>query len=83
MALDTWRRHHGSEIVAQVAPVAGFSTWHASAWSISHPARIVRRLGQFDVLMSAQAAADHLARRTFDHTCDLDTCGDWMLWSQG
>jgi hypothetical protein len=81
LALHTWRRHHGSEIVAEVAPGAGFSTWHASAWRISNP--VVRRPRQFTVLMSAQAAADRLARNSFDHICDLDTCGVWMFWPRG
>jgi len=46
----------------------------------SDPTFTVRSPRQVGLLMSAQALADHLARKTFRHTCDHGTCGDWMFW---
>ena len=75
----TWRRHHGSAIVAQVSSLA-LGRWDVSAWKAIEPSAAARSPRQMTVLMSAQAAADHLARTVFQHRCDLDGCGDWMLW---
>jgi hypothetical protein len=77
--LNGWRRHHGPAIVAQVDPLA-FGRWDASTWRSNERSAAVRSPRKIATLMSAQAAADHLARTVFDHTCDLDGCGDWMFW---
>jgi hypothetical protein len=82
MPLHTWRRQHGPDLVAQVTPVEGLGTWDASAWPVSAPADVARSPRKIADLVSAQATADHLVRRTFDHTCDLHTCGDWTFWPQ-
>ena len=80
-SLYGWRRHHGPAIVAQVDPL-DLGCWHASVWRVNERAAAVRSPRKIAALMSAQAAADHLVRVTFDHRCNLDGCGDWMLWPQ-
>jgi hypothetical protein len=80
MALHTWRRQHGPQIVAQVEPdEKGLDTWRASAWSTTDPRRIARSERYFNALVSARAMADHLARTAFHHTCDVETCGVWTI----
>jgi hypothetical protein len=81
MPLHTWRRQHGGGLIAQVEPLEGMGTWQACAWMTSDPTFTVRGPRQIGLLVSAQALADHLARKTFRHTCDFGgTCGDWMFW---
>jgi hypothetical protein len=78
MVLHTWRRQHGAGIVAQVEPdLHGLGTWRAAAWSTSDPPLMVQNPRYFNAFGSAQAEADHLARKTFKHTCDIATCGVW------
>jgi hypothetical protein len=36
---------------------------------------------EFQQLQSAKAAGDDLIRRVFRHTCTLDGCGDWLVWT--
>lgn len=76
MPPSTWRRQHGPEIVAEVED-DDRGRWRASAWLVRSPIIIVRSPRVLTAFTSAQAEADHLARITFDHTCDLHTCGDW------
>jgi hypothetical protein len=78
--LHRWRRRHGAGIVAQVTPIEGIGQWDVSAWLVRDPSAVVATSRKIGLLMSAQAAADHLARTAFDHTCHLDGCGDWMVW---
>jgi hypothetical protein len=80
-SVNRWRRHHGPAIVAQVAPL-DLGRWNASAWRANEPSAAVQSPRKIAALMSAQAAADHLARMTFDHRCDLEGCGDWMCWPE-
>jgi hypothetical protein len=80
MPAQTWRRQHGSDLVAQVAAVEGFDRWAPSAWLTSNPSLVVITQRTIETLPLAQAAADHIARKNFDHTCDSDTCGEWMFW---
>src|SRR5260221_10848940 len=79
MPLHTWRRRHGPDIVAEVVPVDGLGQWDAAAWRVTVPSAAVRSPGKTASLTSAMDAADHLARTTFDHTCDPHTCGEWMF----
>ena len=80
MPLHQWRRHHGPDIVAQVAPLEGLDAWQASTCLASNPSVSVTSPRKIASLSSAQGIADHLARKTFDHTCDLQTCGEWIFW---
>jgi hypothetical protein len=79
----TWRRQHGAQIVAQVEPdLHGLGTWRACAWSTNEPPLMAQNPRFFNAFVSAKAEADHLARTTFKHTCDIDTCGVWTPWPQ-
>jgi hypothetical protein len=83
MVLHTWRRQHGPHIVAQVEPdLHGLGFWRASAWSTNDPPLMAQSPRNFNAFGSAQAEADHLARKRFKHTCDIDTCGVWTIWPQ-
>lgn len=73
----TWRRSHGPDIVTEVA-TDGRGYWLASTWLIANPTvRITVRQATV-ARTSACAKADALARKTFDHVCDLSRCGDWL-----
>jgi hypothetical protein len=76
---QTWRRHHGRELTANVivkAPGAyTIAVWHEPSGAARRASRIFPRLE------SAKAAADDLVRRSFAHSCSLDTCGEWIIWS--
>jgi hypothetical protein len=76
--MRSWRRLHGSDVIAQVAPVTGFGTWRVSVWNIAEPMRRVQHTGEFQLLTEALAAADTLACATFQHTCDDSRCGHWL-----
>ena len=75
----TWRRHHGHELAANVIVNGPDSytvfAWHASSGVVRRDPKTFRRLD------SAKAAADNLVRRSFNHTCKLESCGEWMIWS--
>ena len=78
MGLQTWRRYHG-ELAANVISQGPYSytvaVWHESSG-------VVRQLPRaFARLESAKAAADDLLRRTFFHTCTLESCSEWLMWS--
>jgi hypothetical protein len=78
MSLHVWRRQHGGECLAQVEPVEGFGTWRIALCLMTNPKqRIITEPTALRRLEAAQAEADGLARRTFDHTCAPDTCGVW------
>jgi len=79
LPVHTWRRHHGPEIVCEVEPVEALGTWRVSTWLNSDPSGAVSPPTRVYLLQSAQAKADALARRTFNHKCRLETCGDWFL----
>lgn len=79
MGIHTWRRHHGSELTANVV-VTGPHAYSVAVWQ--EPSGVVHRLPQvFQRLESAKAAADDLVRRSFGHTCTIESCGEWMIWS--
>jgi hypothetical protein len=78
MPLHAWRRRHGPHIVSQVEPIEGLGIWSASAWLTSNPTVIVRTQRPLHLLTAAHAKADALARITFDHCCDIDTCSEWL-----
>ena len=60
-----WRRLHGRHAVAQVDPVAGLEGWQMRVWLPDNPTVLVRLPRFFEQLISAQAKADDLARKTF------------------
>jgi hypothetical protein len=78
MPLHTWRRQHGPDIVCQAEPVEGIGTWRASTWLVANPAVRIALPTALKRLESAQAKADALARDTFGHTCQIETCGHWL-----
>jgi hypothetical protein len=78
MPLHVWQRRHGPDIIAQAAPIAGFATWQVSTFRLTAPTQMTRIPRAVDLLQTALARADDLARRTFHHTCAADTCGEWL-----
>ena len=80
MALRSWRRLHGTDIVAQVDPNP-LGTWQAKACKAGQPPEPAdKSQRQYPLLTAAQAAADYAARTRFKHTCDVSTCGVWLPW---
>jgi hypothetical protein len=77
-----WRRSHGPDIVAEIAAVDGEPPWRASVWRLSDATTVVRSQSWLEVRHSACAKADWLARTTFKHKCDLETCGKWVWWPE-
>jgi hypothetical protein len=79
MGIVGWRRYHGREFIA-IVMVKGP---HAFAVAVCHePSGLVRRLPTMRRdLESAKAAADDLVRKSFSHTCSLEFCGEWIIWS--
>jgi len=76
--MRTWRRLHGSEVIAEVAPVSGFGTWRVSAWNIDDPTGPTHHNREFQLLTEALAAADRLASEILEHTCNDSHCGHWL-----
>jgi hypothetical protein len=76
--MRSWRRLHGSEVIAQVEPVSGFGTWKVSVWHTENPDAPSRHPREFQLLTEAQEAADVLAHDTFGHTCHDGHCGHWL-----
>jgi hypothetical protein len=72
-----WRRLHGHDIVAE-ATIDGCGLWSAATSRQSNPTVIVRTAKQLHSWDAACAKADALARRTFEHICEMATCGDWL-----
>jgi len=78
MHVHVWRRQHGPEFTSQVEPLEGADTWRISVCLTADPDQtIITAATSIRVLHSAQAKADALARKTFDHTCAAETCGVW------
>ena len=77
MGTLTWRRHHGSDLAAQVVQQR-----ESYVAEVSHePSGAVCRAPKtFANPQAAKAAADELVRRSFGHQCTFDRCGQWMLW---
>jgi hypothetical protein len=78
MSVRSWRRLHGADLIAQVDPVPGIGTWIARAWVETDSLRSEISPRRFEMLMSAQAAADHMVRQHFVHRCDFVACGEWL-----
>lgn len=76
--MRSWRRLHGTDVIAQVEPVGGFGTWRVSVWQTKDPKATFRHPREFELLTEAQAAADLLAQTTFAHTCEQGHCGHWL-----
>jgi hypothetical protein len=75
--MDVWRRFHGEHLCAHVSQEGGdyvVAVWHTASGELSKLQRTFRHL------QAAQAAADHLVRRTFHHVCTTDACGTWLVW---
>lgn len=77
MALHSWRRLHRDRLIAEVEPVPGFVTWAVSVWVKPDPASRITLDRHFELLTTAQAAADHILRQQFKHRCDRNSCGEW------
>jgi hypothetical protein len=78
MGLHTWRRYHGeltANVMAKAPHAYAVAVWHEPSGVIRQLPRVFRRLE------SAKAAADDLLRRTFAHTCTVESCGEWLVWS--
>jgi hypothetical protein len=75
-----WQRSHGPDIVSEVQ-ADGRGRWTASTWLRHNPTVVVRTPKASESRDSACAKADALARKTFDHTCDLKPCGAWLPFS--
>jgi hypothetical protein len=79
MGVHTWRRHHGHALVASVIQQTldkhTVVVWDTASGNVQNLQK------EFQRLQSAKAAADDLIRRAFDHTCTLDACGDWLVWT--
>jgi hypothetical protein len=82
MPLQLWRRFHGTNIVTQVASIdgAGVARLEASTWLASDPTVLMLVPRRFVDLARAQSEADAFARKSFDHWCDVSTCGEWTQW---
>jgi hypothetical protein len=78
MPLHTWQRQHGPDILSQVESVEQMGTWRPSVWLVKDPAVVVSAPAGLTQLQAAQARADALARKTFNHRCNMDTCGVWL-----
>jgi len=73
-----WRRFHNHQFVANVLLDGTryvVAVWHDASGRASRLDRTFRQL------QSAQAAADDLLRRTFKHSCSMEHCGDWLVWT--
>src|SRR6185295_12516267 len=75
-----WLRFHGVNIVTQVAFTEGIGTLEASTWLASDPGFLLRVPRRFADLVRAQLEADAFACKSFDHRCDVSTCGEWQQW---
>jgi hypothetical protein len=77
--MRTWRRFHGDDFAAHVLQHDTTSyvvaVWHHASGRVRQLERRFRRLE------SAKAAADDLVRRTFKHSCSMEQCGTWLVWS--
>ena len=76
--MRSWRRLHGSDLIAQVEPVSGFGTWRVSVWDIADPRHPTNHTREFQLLTEALDAADTLTRQVFNHECDDGRCGHWL-----
>ena len=77
--LRVWRRNHGPDLVAEVAPIQGMGTWRACARRLRSSGRdelVDHATRSFSLLEDAQAAADDLLHQHYNHRCD-DSCGEW------
>ncbi|OLB61376.1 MAG: hypothetical protein DMG04_13365 [Acidobacteria bacterium] len=79
MAIHTWRRHHGHDLTANVIVLPAGS--YEIAVSHEPSGAVQRGRKAFTRLEAAKAAADDLVRRSFGHTCSIESCGEWMIWS--
>ena len=77
--LRVWRRHHGPDLVAEVAPIQGMGTWRACARRLRSTGRhelVAHAKRSFSLLADAQAGADELLQKHYHHRCD-HACGEW------
>jgi hypothetical protein len=80
MPVQRWRRFHGANIVTEVASMEGVSALEASTWLASDPTVVMFVPRRFVDLAGAQSEADAFACKSFDHWCDISTCGEWKQW---
>jgi hypothetical protein len=77
--LRVWRRQHGPDLVAEVAPIQGMGTWRACARRLRSTGRhelVDHAKRSFSLLADAQAAADELLQQHYKHRCG-HACGEW------
>ena len=72
----TWQRAHGADMVAE-ARTDHRGIWWPTAWRRSQPDVIIRTKTGRPSRQAACARADALVRETFDHRCQVTTCGEW------
>jgi hypothetical protein len=72
-----WQRSHSEDIVAEVRANSD-GQWWSSTWRRTLPATVLCAKTSRRSRQAACALADALARKTFDHTCDVTACGDWQ-----
>jgi hypothetical protein len=76
MSILTWQRSHGADVVAQArTDQRGF--WWPTAWRRSRPDVVIRTKTGRPSRQAACARADALVRETFNHLCQVTTCGEW------
>jgi hypothetical protein len=76
MSILTWQRSHGADIVAETRTDER-GTWWPTAWRRSDPDVVLRTKAGRPSRQAACARADALVRETFNHVCQVTTCGDW------
>jgi hypothetical protein len=81
MTTLTWQRSHGADIVAEVRTDER-GLWWPTAWRRKYPDVVIRNNTGRPRRQAACARADALVRETFDHVCQVTTCGDWHRLQQ-
>ena len=76
MSILTWQRSHGADLVAE-ARTDQRGIWWPTAWRRSQPDVVIRTKTGRPSRQAACARADALARETFNHLCQVTTCGEW------
>jgi hypothetical protein len=80
MSILTWQREHGADMVAE-ARTDQRGMWWPTAWRRSQPDVVIRnKTGRSRPATCARA--DALVRQTFNHRCQVSTCGKWHCVEQ-
>ena len=76
MSILIWQRSHGADMVAE-ARTDQRGIWWPTAWRRSQPDVVIRNKTGRPSRQAACARADALVRQTFNHRCQVTTCGEW------